>query len=246
MHQENRADKHTPCVTRTASGRPLDSTRSSACCSVMTWGGGEAREGGDVRVHTADSRCCAAETNTTLESKLYSNFKNTVKKKKGSGTDHSDCKAPEAVACLLGFRRAQNREQSSGRVRIVYKCFKYKYKAYVIYKFLRHVQIWASPGGSAVKNLPAVQEPQESWAQSPGSPGEGHGNPLQYSGLQNPMDRGAWRAVHSIHSIAKSRTQMKRLGAHICTHLHIKKLTCMYLCVKLCQPVYGGVFLTCM
>ena len=66
MHQENRADKHTPCVTRTASGRPLDSTRSSACCSVMTWGGGEAREGGDVRVHTADSRCCAAEANTTL------------------------------------------------------------------------------------------------------------------------------------------------------------------------------------
>ena len=36
------------------------------------------------------------------------------------------------------------------------------------------------------------------------SPGEGHGNPLQYSGLENPMDRGAWRAT--VHGVAKSRT----------------------------------------
>ena len=34
------------------------------------------------------------------------------------------------------------------------------------------------------------------------SPTEGHGNPLQYSGLQNPMDRGAWRAT--VHRVAKS------------------------------------------
>ena len=36
------------------------------------------------------------------------------------------------------------------------------------------------------------------------SPGEGHGNLLQYPCLENPMDRGAWRAT--VHSIAKSRT----------------------------------------
>ena len=30
------------------------------------------------------------------------------------------------------------------------------------------------------------------------SPGEGHGNPLQYSCLENPMDRGAWRAIQSM------------------------------------------------
>ena len=42
------------------------------------------------------------------------------------------------------------------------------------------------------------------------SPGEGNGNPLQYSCLENPMDRGAWRAT--IHKIAKSRTQLKRLS----------------------------------
>ena len=36
------------------------------------------------------------------------------------------------------------------------------------------------------------------------SPGEGHGNPLQYSCLENPMDRGIWRAV--VHRVAKSQT----------------------------------------
>ena len=36
------------------------------------------------------------------------------------------------------------------------------------------------------------------------SPGGGHGNPLQYSCLGNPMDRGAWRAA--VHRVAKSQT----------------------------------------
>ena len=38
------------------------------------------------------------------------------------------------------------------------------------------------------------------------SPGEGNGNPLQYSCLENPMDRGAWWAT--VHGVAKSRTQL--------------------------------------
>ena len=44
------------------------------------------------------------------------------------------------------------------------------------------------------------------------SPGGGHGNPLQYSCLENPMDRGAWRAT--VHGGAQSRTQLKRLSMH--------------------------------
>ena len=36
------------------------------------------------------------------------------------------------------------------------------------------------------------------------SPGEGDGYPLQYSGLENSMDRGAWSAI--VHGVAKSRT----------------------------------------
>ena len=38
------------------------------------------------------------------------------------------------------------------------------------------------------------------------SPGEGNGNPLQYSCLENPMDGGAWGAT--VHGVAKSRTQL--------------------------------------
>ena len=59
-----------------------------------------------------------------------------------------------------------------------------------------------------VKNMPALQEDS-----IPGlgrSPGEGHSNPLQYSCLENPMDRGAWRTV--IHRVIKSQTQLKRLS----------------------------------
>ena len=44
--------------------------------------------------------------------------------------------------------------------------------------------------------------------------GEGHGNPLHYSCLENPMDRGAWWAT--VHGVAKSRTRLKRLSTHIC------------------------------
>ena len=38
------------------------------------------------------------------------------------------------------------------------------------------------------------------------SPGEGHGDPLQYSCLENPMDRGAWWAI--VHGVEKSQTQL--------------------------------------
>ena len=38
------------------------------------------------------------------------------------------------------------------------------------------------------------------------SPGEGNGNPLQYSCLENPMDRGAWLAT--VHGVAKSQTRL--------------------------------------
>ena len=39
------------------------------------------------------------------------------------------------------------------------------------------------------------------------SPGGEQGNPLQYSCLENPMDRGAWWAT--VHGVAKSQTQLK-------------------------------------
>ena len=50
------------------------------------------------------------------------------------------------------------------------------------------------------------------------SPGEGHGNPLQYSCLENPMDRGAWQAT--VHRVAQSRTRLNQLRARAHTHTH--------------------------
>ena len=55
-----------------------------------------------------------------------------------------------------------------------------------------------------------MQEIQEIWVQSLGqkiaSLGVGNGNPLQYSSLDNPMDRGAWWAT--VHGITKNQTRL--------------------------------------
>ena len=50
------------------------------------------------------------------------------------------------------------------------------------------------PGGSAAKDLPANEGDTGSTSSSERALGEGNGNPLQYSCLGNPMDRGAWWA----------------------------------------------------
>ena len=66
------------------------------------------------------------------------------------------------------------------------------------------------PGCSVVKNSPANAGDMRGTALIPGSgrsPGGGHSNPLQYSCLENPMDRGAWRAT--VHRAAKSQTRLK-------------------------------------
>ena len=63
------------------------------------------------------------------------------------------------------------------------------------------------PGGAEVKNLPANGRDAGDSGSIPGSggpPGGGHGNSLQYSCPENPMDRGAWRAT--VHRVTKSWT----------------------------------------
>ena len=63
------------------------------------------------------------------------------------------------------------------------------------------------PGVSVIKNSSANAGDTGdacSVCASGRSPGEGNGNPLQYSCLGNPMDRGVWQAI--VHSIAKSQT----------------------------------------
>ena len=63
----------------------------------------------------------------------------------------------------------------------------------------------ASKVAQWVKNLPEMQEMQADASSIPRlrrSPGEAHGNPLQYSCLQNSMDRGAWLAT--VHRVTES------------------------------------------
>ena len=77
------------------------------------------------------------------------------------------------------------------------------------------------------------------------SPGGGHGNPVQYPCLENPMDRGAWQAT--VHRATKSWTRLKRLSMHSmhgCFHAMMAKLSihdrdCMFLKV---QNIDGMVF----
>ena len=69
----------------------------------------------------------------------------------------------------------------------------------------------------------------------PGSgraPGGGHGNPFQYSSLENPMDRGAWWAT--VHRVAKNLTRRKQLSIHTCT-AHFAQSTFKWR-VPLAQP----------
>ena len=71
-----------------------------------------------------------------------------------------------------------------------------------------------------VKNPPANAGDMRDRGLIPGlgsSLGGGHGNPLQYSCLENPMDRGAWRAT--VHGVAELDT-LKQLSTHAYEHMH--------------------------
>ena len=70
------------------------------------------------------------------------------------------------------------------------------------------------PGGTRGKELEISRDIRDS-SLIPGSgksPGRGHGNPLQYSCLENPLDRGAWWSV--VHGVTQSQTRLKGLSMH--------------------------------
>ena len=72
---------------------------------------------------------------------------------------------------------------------------------------------WTSQVALVVKNLPANAGNKRDAGLIPGlgrSLGEGNGTPLQYSCLENPMDRGVWWAT--VHGITKSQTRLKWLS----------------------------------
>ena len=76
--------------------------------------------------------------------------------------------------------------------------------------FLNHfIEIKGFPGGTEVKATACSVGDLGSIPGSGRFPGEGNGYPLQYSCLENPMDRGAWWA--SVHRVAKSWTRLSDL-----------------------------------
>ena len=90
----------------------------------------------------------------------------------------------------------------------------------------------ASQVALVVKNPPTNAGDIRGVGSIPGSgrsPEGGNGNPLQYSCLKNPMDKGAWRAT--VHRIAKSQTRLKWLSTHMCICC-VYVLECMW--VRVC------------
>ena len=80
-----------------------------------------------------------------------------------------------------------------------------------------------TPGGASGKEPTCQWRRPETRVRSLGrSPGGGNGNPLQYSCLENSMDRGAWRAT--VLRVPQNRTRLKRPS----THAHIKCLRGLY------------------
>ena len=73
--------------------------------------------------------------------------------------------------------------------------------------------LYGFPGGSEDKSSACNEGYLGSISGLGRSPGEGNGNPLQYSCLENPMDRGVWWAT--VHGVAKSQTRLSDF-----THTH--------------------------
>ena len=82
-----------------------------------------------------------------------------------------------------------------------------------MFRIIQTVRVWralilfisVSPDGSDGKESMCSEGDPGSIPGSGRSPGEGNGNPFQYSCLENPMDRGAWWAT--VHWVSKSQTK---------------------------------------
>ena len=78
------------------------------------------------------------------------------------------------------------------------------------------------PGGSEVKASACHAGDLGSIPGLGRSPGEGNGNPLQYSCLENPMDGGAWWAT--VHGVAKSQTRLSNFTFTFTFTLNLKDM----------------------
>ena len=98
------------------------------------------------------------------------------------------------------------------------------------------------PGGLVVENLPSSAGDTGDTGSIPGlgtSRGIGNGNPLQYSCLENSMDRGAWWAA--VHGVTKSQTILECVHTHTHTHTHTSQIFKKYMLKY--QNVYSLTFM---
>ena len=94
------------------------------------------------------------------------------------------------------------------------------------------------PGGSDGKESACSVRDLGSIPGSGRSPGEEHGNALQYSCLENPMDRGAWQAT--VHGVAKSQTQLNHWHTYMDHFFPNVAAKSLQSCPTLCDPIDGS------
>ena len=116
--------------------------------------------------------------------------------------------------------------------------YEYSKQSFIhVYAYIRTFQVVL-----VVRNLSANAGDVRDAGSIPGlgrSPVERHGNPLQYSCLENHMDRGAWWAT--VHGVAKSWTRLKWLSTHthICIYMYLSIYTYIgFIFMKKDQIIY--------
>ena len=90
------------------------------------------------------------------------------------------------------------------------------------------------PGGSVVKNLPDNAGNTGDLGSIPGSgssPRKGNSNPLQFSCLENPMDRAAWWAA--VHGVEKSQTRFSTQACHLPMIIYIYIYIYLYIIYRI-------------
>ena len=125
---------------------------------------------------------------------------------------------------------------------------KQKKKEHGIFKFPFYLGInylcWGFPGGSKVKASASNAGDPGSIPGLGRSPGGGNGNPLHYSCLENPMDRGAWWAA--VHGVIKSRARLSEFTFIFTVRVKVLSLFFVfvfmyYLYVKYYEPQFSSV-----
>ena len=97
-----------------------------------------------------------------------------------------------------------------------------------------YVYVWSFPGGASRKEAACQSKRRHrspgSVPESVGYPEGGYGNVLQYSWLENSMDRGTWQAM--VHRVRARHNRSDLTHMHVCV--------CVCVCVYMCVCIYEG------